>query len=235
MVGSVLITGGSSGIGLETAKILSSDFNVIICARNEQRLREAQETLEQKATHKVYMYVADVGVEHEVEKLFQVLSKEHGVLTACVNNAGLLTPASVVNTSLTLWNMHVAANMTSVFLCSKFAFELMKKQDNGGCIVNVSSLAGIRGVQKFPNMSAYIASKHGVVGLTEAFAVEGKPHAIHVNCVAPGSVDTQMYRQLGFGKARHTPKDIASVIASFCKKNEHGKYTGTIYEACHHV
>ena len=63
-----------------------------------------------------------------------------------------------------------------------------------GNIVNVSSLAGIRGVEKFSGMAAYIASKHAVVGLTEAMAVEGKSHKIRVNCVAPGSVATKMFR-----------------------------------------
>ena len=108
---------------------------------------------------------------------------------------------------------------------------IMKEQEKGGCIVNISSLSGIRFMQKFPDMSAYIVSKHGIVGLTEALAIEGKPFNIHVNCVAPGAVDTKMLKQ-AFPEFQGavSPEKIANIIAKFCYKDELGSFSGTTYE-----
>src|SRR5947208_3342825 len=93
------------------------------------------------------------------------------------------------------WDRQVDATLRGAFLCGREAFRLMR--DRGGTIVMVSSLSGVFGAEKFPGMSAYVAAKSGLAGLTEALAVEGRPHGIRVNAVSPGAVDTPMLRVAG--------------------------------------
>jgi NAD(P)-dependent dehydrogenase (short-subunit alcohol dehydrogenase family) len=91
---------------------------------------------------------------------------------------------------------------------------MSEQTPNGGSIVNVSSLSGVRGPEKFPGLAAYNVSKAGILALSDILAVEGKPHNIRVNAVSPGAVETEMLRQAGHGlKALATPEDVARTIA----------------------
>ena len=103
-------------------------------------------------------------------------------------------------------------NLRGTFLCCREAFQLMAAQ-RGGVIINLSSLSGVKGVEKFPGLSAYNVSKSGVAGLTEILAVEGKPYNIRVCAVSPGAVDTEMLRQAApHLKAGMTPDDLAEIL-----------------------
>ncbi|MBZ0256358.1 SDR family oxidoreductase, partial [bacterium] len=98
-------------------------------------------------------------------------------------------------------------------------------------IVHISSLAGIRGTEKFPGMSAYVVSKHGVIGLTESLSVEGRPYGIRVNCVAPGAVDTQMLREAAPQfKTETEPADIAQAILYLSDPVQAASVTGAVIE-----
>ena len=85
--------------------------------------------------------------------------------------------------------------------------------ERGGSIVMVSSLSGVAGAEKFPGMAAYVAAKSGLAGLTEALAVEGRPHGIRVNAISPGAVDTPMLRIAGVDGPRLQPAEVARIIA----------------------
>ncbi|HZU15379.1 MAG TPA: SDR family oxidoreductase, partial [Candidatus Dormibacteraeota bacterium] len=113
---------------------------------------------------------------------------------ALVNAAAVLIPRSVVEMSVAEWDETLRAGLRSAFLCSRAAFRRMRP---GGTVVNVSSLSGVAGAEKFPRMAAYVAAKSGLAGLTEALAVEGRPLGIRVNAVSPGSVRTPMLRLSG--------------------------------------
>jgi len=104
----------------------------------------------------------------------------------------------------------IRVDLRGAFLCSQAAFRLMGP---GGTIVNVSSLSGVSGTDKFPKMSAYVAAKSGLAGLTEALAVEGRPLGIRVNAVSPASVDTEMGRMAGIGQEPLLPEEVARMIA----------------------
>ena len=111
------------------------------------------------------------------------------------------------------WDHVLAVNLRGTFLCCRAAFQAMIPLD-GGVIVNLSSLSGVRGVEKFPGLSAYNTSKFGVAGLSEILAVEGRPHNIRVIAVSPGAVDTEMLRAAApHLKASMTPEELARIIA----------------------
>jgi NAD(P)-dependent dehydrogenase (short-subunit alcohol dehydrogenase family) len=117
----------------------------------------------------------------------------------------------VVETTAADWDETLGAGLRAAFLCSRAAFRRMGR---GGRIVNVSSLSGVAGAEKFPRMAAYVAAKSGLAGLTEALAVEGRPLGIRVNAVSPGSVATQMLALSGApGEPALRPEEVATVVA----------------------
>jgi NAD(P)-dependent dehydrogenase (short-subunit alcohol dehydrogenase family) len=121
----------------------------------------------------------------------------------------------------------MAVNLGGAVLCAQQAFRLMR--EGGGAIVNVSSLGGVPGTEKFPGYAAYTVSKFALTGLTEALAVEGRDRGIRVNGVAPGAVDTAMLRQAAPQlRTRTRPVDVAKVIAFLCDPTESGCMTGAM-------
>ncbi len=214
-----LITGAGRGIGAATAHLLASQGNHVILV--SKTLTELQ--TEEKKINSLYpnvktlVFAANLSDEKQVISLFEAIEKKFESLDILVNNAGLFRAANIYEMTLKLWHEVFAVNIDAMFLCSREAFKIMKKKPEGGVIVNISSLAGIRGQEKFPGTAAYAASKHAVLGLTEVMAVEGKPFNIRVNCIAPGAVDTQMLREgAPLFSAKTKPEDIAKLIGNFC-------------------
>ncbi|HEX6547305.1 MAG TPA: SDR family NAD(P)-dependent oxidoreductase [Candidatus Dormibacteraeota bacterium] len=113
---------------------------------------------------------------------------------ALVNNAAVLIPKLLVDITVADWEATLDSGLRSAFLCSRAAFRQMAA---GGTIVNVSSLSGVAGAEKFAGMAAYVAAKSGLAGLTEALAVEGRERGIRVNAVSPGSIRTPMLELSG--------------------------------------
>ena len=131
-------------------------------------------------------------------------------LDTLVNNAALLVKKPLVELTAEEWDLQLNSPLRSAFLCSREAFRRMKP---GGTIVNVSSLSGVAGAEKFPGMAAYVAAKSGLAGLTEALAVEGRPLGIRVNAVSPGAIDTPMLEISGVAGKAFEPAAVARVIA----------------------
>jgi len=148
----------------------------------------------------------DAGDESSVKQFFDQLER----LDVLVNNAAILELALIVDMNVETWDEVMRVGLRGAFLCSRAAFRLMSP---GGAIVNVSSLSGVSGTNKFPKMSAYVAAKSGLAGLTEALAVEGRPLGIRVNAVSPASVATEMGRIAGISQDPLTPEEVARVIA----------------------
>ena len=147
----------------------------------------------------------DAGDEASVSRFFSELER----IDALVNNAAILELAPVVDMKVETWDEVIRVDLRGAFLCSQAAFRLMKP---GGTIVNVSSLSGVAGTDKFPKMSAYVAAKSGLAGLTEALAVEGRPLGIRVNAVSPASVATEMGSLAGISQEPLLPEEVARVI-----------------------
>jgi NAD(P)-dependent dehydrogenase (short-subunit alcohol dehydrogenase family) len=136
---------------------------------------------------------ADVSRADEVERLFASV-EEIGAVSALVCAAGALHPVPFAEMTPEVWAETLDVNLTGCFLCCREAFNAMQRS-GGGRIVNIASLSGVYATEKFPGLAAYNVSKYGVVGLTEAIAVEGKEDGISAICISPGAVDTEMLRR----------------------------------------
>jgi NAD(P)-dependent dehydrogenase (short-subunit alcohol dehydrogenase family) len=207
-----VVTGASRGIGAATAEALAAaGARVVLAARDGQALESVAARI-RAAGGEATPVPTDVSRAQDVERLFAGVGRE-GPLAALVCAAGVLTPAALTDTTSEIWGRTLAVNLTGAFLCCREAFTAMRA--GGGRIVNIASLSGVYATEKFPGLTAYNVSKYGVIGLTEAIAVEGKALGISAICLSPGAVDTQMLRQanpeLRPGLA---PADVAELIVA---------------------
>jgi NAD(P)-dependent dehydrogenase (short-subunit alcohol dehydrogenase family) len=148
----------------------------------------------------------DVSDETQVRAAFGALEQ----LDALVNNAAVLMNRPLVETTSQEWDEQLGSGLRAAFLCSREAFRRMR---DGGAIVNISSLSGVAGAEKFPGMAAYVTAKSGLAGLTEVLAVEGRPLGIRVNAVSPGAIDTPMLTLSGVPGRKFAPADVARIVA----------------------
>jgi NAD(P)-dependent dehydrogenase (short-subunit alcohol dehydrogenase family) len=180
-----VVTGGSSGIGKAIVSGLrEKGWDVTSLSRREG---------------------CDVSDEKQVAAAFSRLQR----LDAMIHCAALLIKRPVTELTAEQWDVQLGAGLRGAFLCSREAFRLMR--GHGGSIVMISSLSGVAGAEKFPGMAAYVATKSGLAGLTEALASEGRELGIRVNAVSPGSVDTPMLRIAGVEGPALEPSDVARV------------------------
>ena len=206
-----LVTGASRGIGAATAEALgAAGVRVVLAARDSEALEAVARRISQAGGQALAM-PSDVGRGEDVEQLFAAVERV-GPLAALVCAAAVLTPAPFEDTTQEIWEQTLAVNLTGAFLCCRAAFAAMRTA-GGGRIVNIASLSGVYATEKFPGLAAYNVSKYGVIGLTEAIAVEGREHGISAICVSPGAVDTEMLRVANPAlRPGLTPEDVARLI-----------------------
>ena len=195
-----LVTGGGSGIGLATAKLLLGEgARVAIAGRDEAKLRRAADEL--KAGDRVFHHAADVSDPQQAEALVAAVTEKFGRIDILVNNAGTnikerqfrqLTPET--------WKLLVGANLDGAFYCARAVLPQMRQRKDG-LIVNVNSIAGLRGNPL--GGAAYAAAKFGLRGLMTALAAEEKDGGVRVSSIYPGEVNTPIL------DARPNPVDAA--------------------------
>jgi NAD(P)-dependent dehydrogenase (short-subunit alcohol dehydrogenase family) len=208
-----VVTGASRGIGAATAQaIAAAGAHVVLAARDGEALDAVARSI-RDAGGAATAVPTDVSRVEDVERLFAA-AEEKGRLAALVCAAAVLTPARFTETTSEIWDETLAVNLTGSFLCCRAAFTAMRA-GGGGRIVNIASLSGVYGTEKFPGLTAYNASKYGVIGLTEAIAVEGKGVGVSAICVSPGAVDTQMLRRANPElRPGMTPDQVANLIVA---------------------
>ena len=215
-----LVTGSGRGIGKETAILLAKKgVNVIVCSRTQSEIEETVKAISLLHTG-VLGVKCDVSVSPEVDNLVKKSLGKFDKIDILINNAGIVFVKQLTDTSEKEWNETINSNLKSAFLCSKAVIPHMKC----GTIINVSSWAGKTG---FENLSAYCASKFGLIGLTESLAWEVANQGIRVMTICPGEVATKMQEgdpeSYGQEKGRMLkPEQVAAKIVEMIFEN---KYT----------
>ena len=208
-----IVTGAGSGIGRATAEAIArAGAQVVLAGRTPARLEETAASI-QEAGGKATAVRTDVSQASEIERLFAAAASL-GPPTALVCAAAVLHKVALEETNNEIWDETIRVNLTGMFLSCRAAFAFMR-QAGAGRIVNLASLSGVYGTEKFPGLAAYNVSKYGVIGLTEAIAVEGRPYGISAICLSPGAVDTAMLRQANPNlRPGLTPAQVGELIVT---------------------
>ena len=214
-----LVTGGTRGIGRAIAERLRlENYRVVTTARHPPTVADPD------------FIACDVSDAASVNVLFLQLKQRFGTLDVLINNAGT-AGANTLNGSDDLWHAIIGSNLHGTYYCCKAALPVLS--DNGGRIVNMASVLGLRGV---PDQTAYCAAKHAVVGFTRSLALALAPRGITVNAICPGWVDTPMaerrYKELGMTREQAaagvptgriaTPAEIADAVVWLLRPESRG-------------
>lgn len=204
-----IVTGASQGIGRAIAKALSGrGVAVALAARNSVGLVSVDNEIRERGGRS-FVIPTDVRDEGRVQEMAEETARRFGPVDLLVNNAGVVDRRAIVETELSDWDRVLDVNLKGTFLCTRAVLPEMIARRRGR-IVNVSSISGRLGT---PFLSAYCASKWGLLGFTKASAEEVKDHGVQVFAVCPGSVRTEMLQKgLPGAKPQMEPEDVAAVV-----------------------
>lgn len=199
-----LVTGAASGIGAAIARELAANgARVMLADRDGNLLKDVVREIGDKGGEAA-PFDLDVSVAEEVEAMIEHTERRFGGLDLAVNNAGIGGPAAFTGDyTLEGWRQVIDVNLNGVFYCLRYELPALLRR-GGGAIVNMSSILGS---VAFATAPAYVAAKHGVVGLTKTAAVEYADKNIRINAVAPGFIDTPLV-------TKHLDADVLKGIAA---------------------
>jgi NAD(P)-dependent dehydrogenase (short-subunit alcohol dehydrogenase family) len=216
---SALVTGGGSGIGLESARaLLAEGANVAIAGRDADKLRRAATDL--NGDDRVLVHAADVSDKTQVAALVDAVTRRFGRIDILVNNAGAnVKNRAIKDMDVETWDRQIAANLDSAFYCTFAVLPQMRTRQDG-VIVNISSISGKRATPL--GGAAYSAAKFGMAALGICLGVEEKDNGIRVTNIFPGEVDTPILANRPVPvTAEHRakilqPEDVAAAVVFVC-------------------
>lgn len=217
-----IVTGSARGIGRAIALALArEEMRIVVNSRTQREIEETVRDIDRIGAVSVGIK-ADISNSEQVARLVGAAVERFGQIDVLVNNAGVLVMKELVDTTEKEWDDVLNINMKGAFLCSRAVLPLMIRQ-RSGVIVNISSGAGKAG---FAELSAYCASKFGLIGLTESLASEVEKYNIRVIALCPGAVATRMQEHIDPNRYRRykdsmtQPEDVAAKVVAAIK----GKY-----------
>jgi len=214
-----LITGGGRGIGRAIAVALSEEgCNVAVASRTLREVQRVAWEIEEAGVRAMAIQ-ADVSKPADVKRMVEETLSNFGRIDAFINNAGVAIFKPISELTLEDWDSTMSVNLRGAFLCVQEVADVMIKQKSGSIITICSSASK----KAYPNQAAYVASKHGLLGLTKTLNLELKPYGIRVHAICPGGVDTRLTADARPESDRSEwmqPEDIAHVALMLLTQRE---------------
>ena len=228
-----IVTGASRGIGKAIAVMFASEgANVVVTARTEYAIDDLAGRIVQSGGS-VLAVTADLSIDSDLQRIADETLANYGRIDILVNNAGIIHPRiNLVDFDFELWRNVVAVNLEAVALLTALCLPSMMER-NYGKVINISSIGGRKGSK---GRSAYRATKAALINLTESVAAETKPYGIDVNCICPGGVDTEGYREAFRMRGKiddpslMAPEEIAK-LAVYLASDDSSSVTGAAIDA----
>lgn len=214
----IVVTGGSSGIGLGIVERFLSDGATVVVADIKE---PDMTTLAAKYPNNIFFSKVDVCDESLIRSSVELLLKHSERLDVMVNNAGIINVAGLADTTAESWLKMLNVNVVGVALGSKVAAEYMSADKKGGVIVNASSGGGRHGV---PMFSQYCASKAAIIMMSQSFAQELAPAKIRVNCYTPGHIMTPLWEDIVEGMGKKLGKSREDTLTDFLSTVPWGRF-----------
>ncbi len=246
----VIVTGAAQGVGRETSlKFLEEGANVLMADINNLKLEEIK-TEVSKYANRAYLMKVDISEQEDISLMIKEIINKWGSIDYLVNNASVSLTKNMMDITVDDWDKVLNINVKGTFFIMIEAAKEMIKAENGGCIINMASIAGLNGR---PLFLPYAASKAAVINFTKSAALEFAKYNIRVNSIAPGTIDTPMWDKISEDlskinncskeiiiknwiekiplKRLAKPEDITNTILFLCSKE--GEYiTGQTINVC---